>query len=132
MPTKLTSDIIAAAIEGFESQKQRIDGQIAELRQMLDGGPTKPVATPEVPARKRKKLSASTRRRMKEAQQRRWAASKGESEAPPQATTEVPKPKRKLSEAGRKAISVATKKRWAAVRAKREKPKPAAAKKTAR
>jgi len=48
MPTKLTSEIIAAAIEGFESQKRHIDGQIAELRQMLDGGP-KLIATPELP-----------------------------------------------------------------------------------
>jgi hypothetical protein len=69
---------------------------------------------------------------MKEAQQRRWAATKGESEAPPQATTEVQKPKRKLSEAGRRAIIAATKKRWAAIRAKGEKSKPAAAKKAAR
>ena len=42
MPTpKLTNEIITAAIEGFESQRRRIDDQIAELRAMLDGG-TKP------------------------------------------------------------------------------------------
>src|ERR1035441_5210823 len=36
MPThKLTAEILNAAIEGFESQKRRIDVQIAELRQML-------------------------------------------------------------------------------------------------
>ena len=130
MPTKLTSEIIAAAIEGFESQKRHIDGQIAELRQMLDGGP-KLIATPEAPARKRRKFSAATRRRMKEAQQRRWAAIKGDS-ARAQAKTEAPKPKRKLSEAGRKAIIAATKKRWALIKAKGEKSKPASAKTTAR
>ena len=116
-----------AAIEGFESQKQRIDGQIAELRQMLNGDLVKPTATPEAPTGKRKKFSAATRRRMKEAQQRRWAAIKGESEARAQATPEAPKPKRKLSEAGRRAIIAATKKRWAAIRAKGEKAKPASA-----
>ena len=48
MPTpKLTAEILAAAIEGFEAQKRRIDGQIAELRQMLDGGRTEPAITSE-------------------------------------------------------------------------------------
>ena len=38
MPTqKLTAEILAAAIEGFEAQKRRIDEQIAQVRQMLDG-----------------------------------------------------------------------------------------------
>ena len=32
MPTKLTPEFITAAIEGFESQKTKIDAQIAELR----------------------------------------------------------------------------------------------------
>ena len=36
MPTqKLTNEMIAAAIEGFEAQKRRIDSHIAELRGML-------------------------------------------------------------------------------------------------
>jgi hypothetical protein len=35
MPQKLTAEIIYAAIEGFESQKRRIDAQIDELRQLL-------------------------------------------------------------------------------------------------
>ena len=37
MPHTLTPDIIAAAIEGFEAQKRRIDEQIAELRAMVTG-----------------------------------------------------------------------------------------------
>jgi hypothetical protein len=36
MATKLRSDIVAAAIAGFEEQKKRLNAQIAELRQMLD------------------------------------------------------------------------------------------------
>ena len=35
MPTKLKTEIIAAAIAGFEEQKKRLNVQIAELRQML-------------------------------------------------------------------------------------------------
>ena len=105
MPTRLTHEIITAAIDGFEAQKTRIDGQIAELRAMLSGGSAETAATPEAPTRKRKKFSAAARRRMKEAQQRRWAKIRGESEPPaPAAKAEPPKPKRKLSKAGRAAI----------------------------
>jgi hypothetical protein len=73
MPTKLTNEIITAAIEGFEAQKARIDGQILELRGLLNGNPAARATTPGVPAPKRKRFSAATRRRMKQAQQRRWA-----------------------------------------------------------
>ena len=72
MPTKLTNEIITAAIEGFESQKTRIDQQISALKAMLSGGPAETAARPEPATRKRRKFSAAARRRMKEAQQRRW------------------------------------------------------------
>ena len=37
MPTKLTHEIITAAIDGFQAQKHHIDAQITELRAMLSG-----------------------------------------------------------------------------------------------
>jgi hypothetical protein len=118
MPTKLTPEIINAAILGFEGQKRHIDAQIAELRAMLSGGSAGTAVTPEAPTRKRKKFSAAARRRMKEAQQRRWAKIRGESEpsAAP-ATPEPAKPKRRISEEGMKRIIAATKKRWRLQRA---------------
>jgi hypothetical protein len=77
MPTqKLTNEIIAAAVEGYEAQKIRIEGKIAELRAMLPGGSPEAAAVPEAPARKRK-ISAAARRRMAIAQKKRWAAIKG-------------------------------------------------------
>jgi hypothetical protein len=115
---KLTAEILAAAIEGFEAQKRRIDERIAEVRQMLDGGRTEPAATPEVPKGKRQKTSAAARKRIGDAQRRRWAESKRTSQ--PAVTSETPKRKRKLSAAGRKAIAEATKKRWAAFYAAKE------------
>ena len=33
----LTAEILAAALEGFEAQRNRLDTQIAEIRQMLNG-----------------------------------------------------------------------------------------------
>ena len=105
---KLTPEILNAAIEGFESQKARIDTRIAELRQMLNGGPVVPAATPEAAPPKRT-VSAAARRRMALGQKKRWAAIKEGAESPSQATAEPSKPKRKLSAAGRAAIVAARK-----------------------
>ena len=132
MPTpKLNAEVIAAAIEGFESQKKRIDTQIGDLRAMLSGGSTERTATLEAPARKRK-VSAAARRRMAEGQKKRWAAIKAESKSPESVARPEPvKPKRKMSAAGRRAISEATKRRWALKRAEAAKAQPAGTKKAA-
>jgi len=131
MPKQLTPEIIAAAIAGFEQQKIHIDAQIAELRAMLSGGLSEPAVRPEAPTKgKRKKFSAAALRRMKEAQQKRWAKVRGASAPPTPATPEAQKPKGRLSEAGKAAIAAATRKRWAARKAAEAKPVPAA-KKTA-
>ena len=112
MPTpKLTNEVLIAAILGFEEQKRRIDTHIADLRRMLADGPTAPVVPSETPRRSRRKLSAAGRKAIAEAQRKRWAASKGESN-----TAVGSKPKRKLSAAGKAAIVAALKKRWAAKR----------------
>jgi hypothetical protein len=127
MPTqRLTDEIINAAIEGFEAQKKRIDAQIAELRSLLTGSLAE--SAEPAAARKRGKFSDATKLRMKEAQKRRWARIKGESE--PATPAAVPaKPKRQLSEAGRQAIAEAARKRWAAKKAAKETPAPSAMKK---
>ena len=118
MPThKLTPEIITAAVEGFEQQKLRIDAQIAELRQMLTGTPTATAATPEGPRGKRR-MSAAARKRIGDAQRKRWAESKKTSSPVAPAAA---KPKRRLSAAGKAAIVAALKKRWAAKRAAAEK-----------
>jgi hypothetical protein len=110
MPS-LTKEIIEAAIDGFEAQKQRLDVQIAELRAILNGGPTSPTQE-SMAGKTKRKLSPEALKRMREGQQRRWAKVKGEL---PQA--EAAKPKRKLSAAGKAAIVAALKKRWAAKKA---------------
>jgi hypothetical protein len=114
---KLTREIIEAAIDGFETQKLRLDVQINELRAMLNGGP--PTPAKQSKARKaRRKFSPDARRRMREAQQRRWAKVRGESA---KAEAKTVKPKRKLSTAGRAAIVAALKKRWASKKAAQKK-----------
>jgi hypothetical protein len=111
MPQKLTPEIINAAIDGFELQKRRIDSQIAELRQLLNGYRTEAGADSSVPKRK---ISAAARRRIAAAQKARWA--KVRAASVPAASKPATR-QRKLSAAGRRAISDAAKKRWALKRA---------------
>ena len=125
MLTKLTPEIINAAIVGFEQQKLRIDAQVAELRAMLSGGPSEPAIKPEAPTGKRRKMSAAGRKAIADAQRKRWAASKVQAE--PSAPAPAPKPKRKLSAAA-KAKLVANLKKARAAKAVKAK---AAAKKAA-
>jgi hypothetical protein len=114
MPTKLTTEILYAAIDGFEIQKARIEAQIAEIRQLLEGAPAPAAVADESPSpSKRRKISKAGRAAIAAAQKKRWAESKKQ-DAPPVA---APPKKRKLSAAGRRAIIAATKKRWAAKRA---------------
>jgi hypothetical protein len=111
MPTKLTTEILTAAIVGFEEQKKRIDAQIAELRQMHSPSATDgAVPTPK----KRRRMSAAARARIAAAQRKRWAEARKQSGAASLASPA--RKKRKLSAAGRNAIIEATKLRWAAFR----------------
>ena len=133
---QLTAEILDAAIEGFEARKVRIDEQIAQVRQLQNGH--SPAGTSEPQKRTRRKMSAAVRKRMGEAQRKRWAATKGDAETASKVTA---MPKRKLSAAGRAAIVAALKKRWAAKKAglvlvkkataKKAAPRKAAAKKAA-
>lgn len=110
MPT-LTREIIEAAIAGFESQQQRIEKQIAELKTMLNGDRQTSRAAPATGSAKRK-FSPETLQRMREGQQKRWAKVHGKT-----AEAKARKPKRRLSAKGRKAIVEALKKRWAVKKA---------------
>jgi hypothetical protein len=115
MPTKLTSDILAAAIVGFEAQKKQLDSQINELRQLLSPASTNG-SEPE-PAKVRRKMSTAARRRIAAAQRKRWAGQKAGAGTTTKSAPRPAKKRRRLSAAGRKAIIEGTKKRWAAVRA---------------
>jgi hypothetical protein len=124
----LDNSILEAALQGLLAQREKIEGQITEVRRFLNGNRTNPSAeTTEGTPGKRKKFSAASRRKMAEAQKRRWAEAKGKTETA-ESTAPI-KQKRKMSAAGRKAISEATKKRWAAVRAAKAQPSKVAAKK---
>ena len=114
-PRKLTPDILQAALIGLEAQRHRLDGQISEVRRLLDSNSRSavPTATPRAPSRRKRTMSAAARARIGAAQRKRWAETKAASA--PAAPKKVVR-KRKLSAAGRKAIAEAAKRRWAALR----------------
>jgi hypothetical protein len=66
----LTAEDIRAAILGYEEQKRRIDLIMARISQQLAGKTVSPAAATK------HKISAAGRKRISEAQRRRWAAQK--------------------------------------------------------
>ena len=70
MPNKFADEIVSAAIDGFKAQRNRLDLRVAELRAMLNGGPTQPAAASEPAPRRRRKFPSATLRRMREARRR--------------------------------------------------------------
>ena len=126
MPTrKMTPDIVTAAIDGFELQKKRIDAQIDDLRQALTGDGAHGVGAPE-PVRRKRTMSAAARKRIADAQRKRWAKMRERLGRP--VTAKTAEPKRRISAAGRKRIIEATRKRWAAYRAQKSRVKKPSAK----
>jgi hypothetical protein len=105
---KQDTELLEAALIGFQHKKTQIEQKIAELRSHVDGVPS----TGQVPAVKKHTLSSAARRRIAIAQKKRWAAVKAGQVKDP-----APKAKKRvLSAAGRARIIAATKKRWAAFR----------------
>ena len=74
---RLTPELLQAAVEGLEAQKQRIDDQIAEIKARLGRrGPGRPPKAVQAPTKKKRILSAAARKNISAAQKKRWAASR--------------------------------------------------------
>ena len=84
-----------AALQGLELQRQRLEEQIRMVRSLVGGKKTRATAAPsaasEAPAgpaakkakgksRRKRNLSPEARKRIAEAQRKRWAAFRGESD----------------------------------------------------
>jgi cell division septum initiation protein DivIVA len=66
------SDILQAALIGYQAEITRIEQAMAEIRAELKGSAgASPSATP---TRAKRKISAAARNRMAAAQKKRWAA----------------------------------------------------------
>jgi len=81
MSVELDQSILQAALEGFESQLRRLEAQIAFVRSQVSGAPRVTGApkaavngAPKTRGRKKgRAVSEEGRKRMAEAQKRRWA-----------------------------------------------------------
>jgi hypothetical protein len=138
MPNDLNDSILQASLEGLEWRREQLEEHIRSVRSMLAGtdpgrrGPGRPRKTESEPVtdqasapRKRQGMSAAGRRKIAEAQRKRWAAKRGETAAP---ATKKAITKRGISAAGRKRLAEAMRQRWAL---KRTAAQAKAAKKTA-
>lgn len=67
--------LLAAALEGLQLQKQRIEDQIREVRMLLGRGAGKKDRPAGAPSKKTgsSRLSPAARKRIASAQKRRWA-----------------------------------------------------------
>ncbi|HEY2015197.1 MAG TPA: hypothetical protein VGH38_16925 [Bryobacteraceae bacterium] len=103
--------LLEAALFGYERQREEIEAKIAEIRQHI-GNESRADSTSE-PGKKRV-MNAAARRRIAEAQKKRWAEYKNAQGTP---VKEAKGKKRVLSAAARKHIAEATRKRWIEYRA---------------
>ena len=99
----LNPEILAAALEGLEAQRARLDTHIAQTRRLLGTHSQEPAAAAETPRPKRK-MSAAARKRISDATRKRWAEyrrKKAEAQAAP---------KKPAAKAPRKAAKATAKK----------------------
>ncbi len=135
----MDEDLIIAAIDDEI-------GRLQQVRALLSGvnagtAVTAEAAAPTQEAVRRRRVSPAARRRMAEAQKKRWAAVKGEAvmakptektahEAPAENAAAKKSPqRRRVSPAARRRMAEAQKKRWAAAKLAKSTPAKKAAKK---
>jgi hypothetical protein len=107
----LNPTILNAALEGLELEKQRLEASIAEVRALLGGRAAAPVkSTPYAQSHgqpRKRVFSAATRKKMAEAQRRRWASARDASAPAPAAKKSASKTGAK--KAAKKAAGSSTK-----------------------
>ena len=122
MPRALSSEQLRSlAAHGAKARLLELESEMAAISAAFPelAGATKKRGRSRNPAgvkRKRSKISVEGRRRIAEAQRKRWAALKSET-----ATTQRPRKPASMSAAARKAVSERMKTYWAQRRAARKK-----------
>jgi hypothetical protein len=88
LPPALSKDILTAALAGLEAQKKTIEHHILQVQTLLGTAPKRRGRPPKraqtfggggevpTPFKKRRGMSAATRKRMTEVMKRRWAAAR--------------------------------------------------------
>lgn len=119
MPKQLDSSILQMALIGYQRSLENIETKISELQNRLGGRAAKPAASETTDGGKpRRKMSGAARKRIADAQKKRWKEfhAKAEKSAP---VAEKAPAKRKLSPARKAALVANLKKARAAKAAKR-------------
>ena len=115
---KQDTELLEAALIGFQHQRDEVVRKIADLRSRIGGNSgSGSTGSATGSAAAGRTLSPAARRRIALAQKKRWAAYKAENG---HSSKTAKPPKRVLSAAGRARIIAATKKRWAAFRKAKE------------
>lgn len=83
--------VLQAALEGLEHRRAEVDQNIAAVKKMLRSGGPRAAAPAKPPAKPRRKMSGAARKRIAEAQRRRWAEFRAKS-APKKARRKRAKP----------------------------------------
>jgi hypothetical protein len=73
-PKRMSPELLGAALEGLQQRLAEVDQNIAEVKRLLRSGPASPAAEPAHAGRRRRKMTAAAKRRIAEAQRKRWAA----------------------------------------------------------
>ena len=74
MPPRLDSDLLGAALIGYQEKLKEIDSRIADVRRRLGEGLKITGADAAPPVRKKRRLSREGRARIIAATKKRWAA----------------------------------------------------------
>jgi hypothetical protein len=101
-------NLLEAALIGYQHQRELLAVKIAEIQRQLGGAP----ATAPGEAPKKRVMNAAARKRIGQAQRKRWAEFH-------KTRGVAPKKKRMMSAEGRERIAEATRKRWAEFRAQK-------------
>jgi uncharacterized protein with WD repeat len=107
----------SSILKDLRTERDRIDRAIAALEGL--GGTGMVAATPgaqpaSVKPRGRRRMSAAGRKKIAEAQRKRWAAQKKDAPAPMGTSAKKSAPARHMSPATKKRLSQLAKARWAA------------------
>lgn len=102
---KTDYSLLEAALIGYQHQRELLAVKIAEIQHQLGNAPA--TASDEAP--KKRVMNAAARKRIAQAQRKRWAEF--------HKTQGAPAKKRMMSPEGRERIAEATRKRWAEFRA---------------
>ncbi len=117
---KLDTQLLQAALVGYQHEQSMIEQKIADIQRQLGSGARRSVGSaPATTTSRKRTMGPAARKRIAAAQKKRWEAyhaAQGTASKPTPRRGKKSTGKRKLSPEGRARIAEAARKRWAALR----------------